>query len=200
MAVSVVGICNMGLALIGDDANSITSLADTTKAARLCNLFYEPLRDAVLRAHNWNFALKRATLSLLTDVPTHGFASAFALPTDFIKMWETEEEEEFGIAGTSYRLEGIVGTTKRTLCTDDATCNIAYIYQVTDPNAFDPLFVMTLAHRIAATLCTPLTENANMTTRLEQTYLRVLAEAKSMDAQEGTPRGLDADTWTNARI
>lgn len=190
----------MGLALVGDDANSITSLSDTTKAGRLCNLFYEPLRDAVLRAHNWNFALKRAELSLLVDAPTHGYANAFALPDDFIKMWETEEEELFGISGTPYRLEGLVGSTKRTLVTDDATCNIAYIYKVTDPNAFDPLFVMTLAHRIAATLCKPLTENANMAEKLEQTYLRVLSEAKSVDAQEGTPRGLDADAWTNARI
>jgi hypothetical protein len=200
MTVSVVGICNMGLAMIGDDANSITSLSDTTKAARLCNLFYEPLRDAVLRSHNWNFATKRETLAALSDVPTYGFAKAFALPDDFIKMWETEEEELFGITGTPYRIEGIVGTTKRTLCTDDATCNITYIYKVTDPNAFDPMFVQVLAARIAATLSMPLTENANIAEKREAAYIKLLSEAKSIDAQEGTPRGLDADAWTNARI
>ena len=59
---SEVQICNLALAKIGDQ--QITSLTENSKAGRLCNLVYEPLRDATLRAHPWNFAITRETLAL----------------------------------------------------------------------------------------------------------------------------------------
>jgi hypothetical protein len=49
MTTSVVSICNTALDLLGSD--SITSLADDSKAARFCARNYERVRDAVLRAY-----------------------------------------------------------------------------------------------------------------------------------------------------
>ena len=65
---SEVQICNLALAKIGDQ--QITSLTENSKAGRLCNLVYEPLRDATLRAHPWNFAITRETLALHSVAPS----------------------------------------------------------------------------------------------------------------------------------
>lgn len=53
----------MALTRVGSDLLSQAQLtADAIRAAQLCNVHYEPARDAVLRAHPWNFAVKRTTL------------------------------------------------------------------------------------------------------------------------------------------
>lgn len=60
MAVTEVSICNMALSRIGH--TTISALSDANDAARQCNLHYEPSRDGLLRAHPWNFAMKRTRL------------------------------------------------------------------------------------------------------------------------------------------
>lgn len=61
MAVTEVSIANMALSRVGQH-NQIAALSDSNEAARQCNLHYEPARDALLRAHPWNFAIKRTKL------------------------------------------------------------------------------------------------------------------------------------------
>jgi hypothetical protein len=67
MAVSEVSIANMALSHVGQH-NQIAALSDSTEAARQCNLHYEQARDSLLRAHPWNFAIKRTVL--LTQAET----------------------------------------------------------------------------------------------------------------------------------
>ena len=74
-----VSICANALRRLGDDP--ITSLTDDTERARLCNAFYAPARDLVLRAHPWNFAITRATLAQLSDTPAFEYSYQYALPT-----------------------------------------------------------------------------------------------------------------------
>ncbi len=55
-------IANMALSLIGS-ANRLTVLDGTApEENRQCHLHYEATRDAMLRAHPWNFAIKRTRL------------------------------------------------------------------------------------------------------------------------------------------
>ena len=70
MAVTEASICKLALTRIGQDPNSLTALADATKEGRLATVHYEPSRDAVLRAHPWNFAIKRADLAQVTQAIT----------------------------------------------------------------------------------------------------------------------------------
>lgn len=59
---SSVDIANMALSLIGS-ANRLTVLDGTgNEENRQCYLHYETVRDAMLRAHPWNFAVKRTRL------------------------------------------------------------------------------------------------------------------------------------------
>jgi hypothetical protein len=57
-------ICNMALSKVSNKL--IDSLTDNTPEARLCNLFYTPAVNEILRLHDWNWATALATLSPLT--------------------------------------------------------------------------------------------------------------------------------------
>ena len=75
---SVVGICNIALNNIGDE--KISSLSDNNDRARACDLRYEDVRDAVLRAHPWNCATTRVELAQSTDTPVWGSATSMPFP------------------------------------------------------------------------------------------------------------------------
>lgn len=61
---SVVDLCNLALAQLGDTANvSSLSPADSAQAVH-CARFYPIARDALLELHDWNFATRRAVLTL----------------------------------------------------------------------------------------------------------------------------------------
>lgn len=83
MATDAVAICNSALLKIGTE--KITSLSDNTKRAIICNEQYAKIRDQVLRAHPWNFAIKRVTLSVAereigyADVSTSGDSFEYEL-------------------------------------------------------------------------------------------------------------------------
>lgn len=59
---SDVEICNRALQLLG--AGRITSLAEDSPAAKEMARAYDPVRLRELRAHPWNFSIKREQLAL----------------------------------------------------------------------------------------------------------------------------------------
>ena len=185
-----VQICNLALTRIGKD--TITSLSENSKAARMCNVHYEPTRDALLEESLWNFAIKRADLSQDVTTPNHEFANRYLLPTDFLRIVRTENEalEYFH----EYRIEGDY------LLTDDGEVAIEYVAKITDPAKFPPQFADLLAQRLAAEICMVLTDNASATEQLWKVYETKLRAARFSDAVQGTPRNIIADTWTNSRI
>ena len=67
---SVVQICNIALSNIGEQR--ITALTDNNERARLCNLRYDDVRDAVLRSYPFKVAVQRVELALSADAPAWG--------------------------------------------------------------------------------------------------------------------------------
>lgn len=64
---SSVGIANIALSKIG--AQRIVSFSENTENARLLNAIYGTIRDEVLRAHPWNFAITRTAPALCWSRP-----------------------------------------------------------------------------------------------------------------------------------
>jgi hypothetical protein len=65
---SEVSICNRALAAISS-RSTISSLTESSEAARQCNLIYADTRDEVLQMASWNFAQRTALLALLKSAP-----------------------------------------------------------------------------------------------------------------------------------
>lgn len=204
---SEVEICNLALTRLGH--LPITALNEGTKPADRCALHYPMCRDALLRAHPWNFSIRRATLALDAVTPNHEYSHRHTLPNKCLKVIRTEWEAGGASSSSVYGFPGVHGYDAeaapyriegRYLLCNSEVARIEYIEKVTDPNQFDVLFVDVLAQRLAAELAVAFTDTQSMAKSMWEIYQSKLMEARSTDAQEGTPRSVvDLSPWVVAR-
>jgi len=204
-------IANLALTRLGNKS-LITGLDQGTTTADLCNLHYPRCRDAVLRAHPWNFAVRRASLSQDDDYTSvFEYDYRFLLPTDCLKVIRTAWDSNAYATGVAvYGFPGVFGSATtlipyriegRYLLCNETSAQIEYVAQITDVSQFDELFVDVLAQRLAAELSPAITANSSLTNQLWQVYQAKLVEARLVDAQEGTPRDVvDVSPWITARV
>lgn len=185
MAVTQIKICNLALIRVG--ADRISSISQDTKSAIILNAIYEQCRDAVLRDHKWNFALKRVTLDPTGDEPAWGYDYEYDLPADYLR--EVEEEE----SSTEYVIED------SKIRSDEPELNLIYIYRNDNESSWDSMFADAFAWKLAMESSYALTQSLALKAECEKSYLKALQSARTMDGAEGTIKGLEATTWTNAR-
>lgn len=181
MSASVVQICNLALLKFGNV--TITALTDATKEARACNVFYPLMRDEMIYAHPWNFAMKRADISAqLADAPAFGFDYAYTLPTDCLRVWELYGSDEEWVVESGQLL-----TNK------EEEIYIRYIRRVEESGYFSPAFDNCLATRLGAELAAKLADDKAMReTLLSELYKITLPAAHALNAIEGNrPRHKD---------
>jgi hypothetical protein len=148
MSTNVTTICNLALGKLGE--KRIMSIDDNDPVARQCRLFYAQTRDEVLRAHRWNFAIKRITLVQLTAGPEFGWSYQYALPNDCLRVlqingWEANERQD------EWQGEG-----GNLLCDEDSV-QLRYIGRIEDAATFDPLFVEAITVKLASKLAQSIT-------------------------------------------
>jgi len=188
---SEVSIANRALQKLG--ANRITSLTDSSTNARAANACYEILRDAELRRHTWNFAIKREALAADGTAPSWGRTNAFELPADFLRLLPPYPEDNFN--NLDWQIEG------RKIYTDDAApLYVRYVAQVTDPNLMDALFRELLATRMAYEMCEELTQSNTKRDLLYRDIKDIVVEAKRTNAIENVSAETPTDTWITARL
>ena len=189
MASSETQICNLALGRMGEDV--ITSLSENSRAGKLCAVFYESVRDALLCVHDWAFAGGRiGPLSPLTDAPVFGFANAFQLPSDCLQV-----RGLYGVtSSTAWQVEG------RQLLTDLDTCSLLYTKKVTDTTDFPPLFTNALACRLAYTVAYALAPSGDLAKMLYQLYGVALAEARGANNRSTNwQQAPSDDAWVEGR-
>lgn len=181
-------ICNSAIAKIR--GRRILSLDDDSVEARLCKDLYPRIRDRLLRAHPWNFAVQRRQLGLLSDAPLFGFAYQFQLPLDCLRVLETDLN-----ADDDWLLEG-----GKILCNVNEL-NIKMLAHITDAEQYDTMFAEVVAYTLAAELAYPLTQGTSLAEAMESKALRILMEARSFDAQEGgSTQVVGATSWLYSRF
>lgn len=180
-----VDICNVALDILSQAP--IMSLTDSTASAKRCNRNYALCRDYVLRAHDWNFARKRATLAEIATGPDFEYEHQFRLPSDIIALrylWNTESE---------YELEGTA------ILINDSTCSIKYTSRFEDPNYFTADFIQALAQFLAYRISYSTKQNATYTESIFKQYESMISMAKGVDAQESPERKKQQSGWIKAR-
>lgn len=186
---SDVVLCNRFLTRIG--ANTILSLDQETKEARVCKANFEFLRDDVNSAHAWGFAVKRVELAQSTTAPVYGASYAYTIPDDLLGFI-TEYNELQGI-DAPYRIEGDY------IVTNAASVKIEYVARITDLNKWSILAREALIARLQVELSRAITGTADGTKAYFDIYLNKLSLAGSHNAAESTPRELIVDTYLEAR-
>ena len=175
MSNSVVQICNMALAKIGSES-FITSLDDDTKSARHLKIFYEPIRDSLLRSHLWRFARKQYQLAPLVTAPLFDGGYYFQMPTDCLRVVIPDENYFYSYGRWSVEGDKILA--------DTSVLNIVGLQRVTDPNLFDPIFTEALATRLAHELCIPLTQSESLKNALKADSRELIIRAAHVGATE----------------
>jgi hypothetical protein len=186
MSTSETSICNLALLSLGQDP--ITDLAGEEKAARYCRRYYPVARDACLQAGNFGFSRKRKSLAQSVNIPVFGWAFAYELPNDFLKVLVFNDTQ------TLYEREG------NFILTDEVFAHLRYIARVEDTNTFDALFVDALASRVAMELAVPLARSSELYAIAEKRYRVKIAESRTVDSQtSGGPSFPDDTGWLEAR-
>lgn len=192
MALSDVEVCNSALAKVG--AAQINSLEDGSRVARLCKEQYSKIRKKVLSSHPWNFATARVALSATVNVPAFEFDKEFLLPSNVLRVLETDLCE-----GDPWKVEFNVDNDKVLMCNSSAV-NIKYIKDITDPTKFPPYFEEALAWALAADLCYAITQSFSVSQQVYAASKNEMREARSMDAQESGRDLMEANAWIDVRF
>ena len=182
-------------------AATITALTENSKEARLCNRRFETVRDQVLRAHPWNAAITRKELAQDSAAPAFGFTYQYTLPTNpyclrVLSFWNANVDNEIA----AYDSQNMFKVEGRKILTDESTCKIIYIGRVTDTEQYDSLLSSTIAHKLASEVAYAITGSNSVGQQMFQLYQSRLAEARSMDAAEGIPDKIIADSFINSRF
>lgn len=193
-------IVNRALFKLG--ALPIASLVDNNKQARVMGGLWDTVRKAELRRHLWSFALKRAALPALASPPAWGYARAFQLPADFLRLVQVGETQVApSIADyrdgddSAYAIEG------STLLADfGAPLRIRYVADVADPGIFDALFVEALAAKLAYEACESITQANEKKNVAAEDYKTALRAAAMATALEKPPQGIADDSWMVGRL
>lgn len=197
---SLVQIANRALSKIG--AARIISLTDDNKQARAVNSCIYDIIDDELRAHRWQFSLKRTSVAALSDAPAYGYQYQYAMPPDFLRIDMVNDEYPSAVMdnyiGAEYLdwiLEGGVILTNFA-----SPLKIRYVASMQDPTAWDSNFREAIASRIAMEIAEELTQSNEKKQFAQVDYRRALSQAIRTGAIERPPVMPPDDQWVVSRL
>ena len=188
-ALSQVRVANLALQKLG--AQEIVSMSEDTRERRAITRCYTMLRDRELRAHNWNFSIKRSVLAPSSVAPAFEFAKAFPLPSDCLRPLPPARDVDWTIEHHN--------GSKHILTNEGTVIYLRYVSRVTDETQFDPLFADMLACKIAWHCCEEITQSNQKKADIEREYDKARADAKRINAfEQATPQEPEPP-WLTAR-
>jgi hypothetical protein len=151
---SQVQLANYALGLVAE--HRILALTDLSEPARLCTLHLDQTVREVLRAGLFRCARKRAVITPDAVAPAFEWTYAYSLPSDWLRVVKFNETEPQDVVDYLFEIEG------KKLLTDESTCNLVYIYDVTTQlggagyNQLDELCTRAVYTLLASKLAVPL--------------------------------------------
>jgi hypothetical protein len=182
----------MALTLV--EQNHLTTAEDQVMAGQECRLWYDNIRDSLLRAYPWSFATSRARLAASAAPQPFGFGRSFPFPSDCLAVRNCPD-----LSDTQWEVEG------RAVVSDaDAPLNVIYTRAVSEEGLFDPIFADALAHALARRIGPRLAgSSAAQLDRIADYMREIIVQAWAVDAIMGpTARFTDRsdDPWTGVLL
>lgn len=188
MALSDVALASRALIRIG--AAPVASFDDGTAESEIAGALFAPVRDALISAYGWSFAVGQVVLTPLSVPPLADYARAFALPNDFLRALSAGAGGRG--RGLSFRIaRGVLHTNA-----DDVA--LTYIFRPGEEE-FPPYFDAVLIARLAAEFTIPLAENTSRAETMFKLAEREFERARQIDAQQHTPGRIEDFSLINAR-
>ena len=199
MAASI-DIANAALNTIG--ADPIVAFTDANKRAIACQGQYNLSRKEELRGANWSFAIKRTTLPALAAAPAFGYTFAYQLPVDFVRLVQVGQWF-VGFSNTDYRTgpESEYALEDGKILTNaGAPLPIRYVYDLTNAQQFDAMFVSCLTARLASDIALQLTQSTDKKREADKEWQLAMARALAANAIEKPPEMIPDEAWIMGRL
>lgn len=172
-------ICNLALSYLGSygTVTDIDSASNDTE--RVFALWYDITRQVLIKETQPNFARARRLIAELETTIPFGYAYAFEVPSDSLKVLGIGEIADTG--NYIYAVEGNV------IYTDDewgSGLQLRYLKNETVVSNFSPEFVVAFAYLLAANTALPITQDDNKRKLLEQMAAVKANVVSSLSGQE----------------
>ena len=191
-------IVNSVLTKLGEEEQLDDPDADT-RACRAIRANWDSIRDQVLRAHTWNFAIDPAG-AILTEDATYtpaartlsDYGARYLKPADFIRL------DLQRVRPMSDRDELRIGD-RYIYAWRGGDLMLSYVRRVEAVGEWDPMFAEAFACRMAAEVGPRITGDRGTRAAMMTDYRIALAEAKAVDGRENPPEELEDTAWVTAR-
>ena len=171
----LVEVLNRAFAKLG--AAQITDPAADDPTAQAAMAVLPGLRQDELRGHVWSFAVRRASLPAAAGAPPFGYARAFPLPGDALRLLELVPRVRH------YSVEGGL------ILTDAAApLHVRYLADVAEVGAWDASFAEVMACRLAMELGELVTQSGRAVQSAMAMYQQALGRARRVGAMELPPQ------------
>jgi hypothetical protein len=184
-------LLNDALSQVG--AAHIASISDGSVNANHCKIFYPKLRDGYQRSAHWKDLITRVQLAQDVTPPVTGFAYAYTLPPDNLKVIDymgansVTLGDTFGLWTNQWRLVPLYKIEHGKLLSNDGLAFIVYLRRDPNPDNWDPLLYQVVATHLAAKLAMAITKDAQKSDRLLGQAMNILLPvALAVNGQEGS--------------
>lgn len=196
---SVVDICNLALAHLGDAASvSSISPSDGSAQADHCGRFYPIARDALLETMAWNFATRRVVLAETANTPPDVWAYEYAYPGSCIRLQAVLTESGDENSPQNY-MQGADSNGARVIWTNTENATALYTHAITDTTKFTGLFTTALSYLLASFLAGPITRDAGTKKSMYQAYMAELGIAGIANNKANNNPATKNPAWIDAR-
>ena len=182
-----VDIANRALIMLGEQP--ITAIDEDSNNAQIMKQTYQMARDGTLEAHEWSFAIERFVPAALTQEPEFGYAFAFPIPPEIIRVLTVYCDNTVDTALTDQR-ESSTPQVDWAVEYGRILCNEQVIYcrglkRIEEEGRFSSLFVEAFAAKLAALTAINLTGSAEIQANMLQFFATLVTQAKSRDGLQG---------------
>jgi len=185
-------ICNAAISHVGT-RSKISSITEGSREALACLAHFDMVRDATLRAFDWNFARITASLAQLQNpAPPIGIARwayIYAVPVDCIRIRRLNDVPLAVLPETFYERAATTDSTGAyvgAILTNTAPLSAIYTARVTDPNSWDQGFVDAVVYGLASRICFELSGKEERVKALTQMWQGALQSGAAEAGNEGS--------------
>jgi hypothetical protein len=184
---TITDICNAAISYCGT-RSKISSIDEGSPEANACLNHFAMVRDATLRAYDWNFARLTSGLADLGNPPAR-WAYKFALPTDCLRLRRLNDvpllrwpETTCEVAADKDATGAFIGV----ILANVSPLSAIYTARVTDPLRWDQGFIDAVSYGLAMRICYELTAKEERVRTLTQMWQGMLAQAGAEMAGESS--------------
>lgn len=172
-----VTMCSNALLMLG--AKTINDFGEATDRARIVSNLWPQVRDWLLRAHNWNCAVKRVQLAPDVAVPAFDYSFQYSIPDDWLRTLQVGE------IGTPVQFthEG-----RKILC-DENPLDLVYVFRA-DEGTWDTALQFTATLAMAAACAYAITQSSSLADSCYQKLTLNLKQTRAIDGQDNPPETL----------